>query len=73
VQIVFFLLYGNVQVALAFLLSCFFSSPRFANVALWVWVLGTGIFAHFLLDNVYQDNDQWVEFLQLIPTVGLHR
>lgn len=72
-QLVFYLLYGNVQVAFAFLLSCFFSSSRFALVTLWIWVIGSGIFAASLLGNIFRDAHTWVVFLEIVPTVGVYR
>lgn len=73
VQLVFYLLYGNMQVAFAFLLSCFFTSSRTTNVATWIWVLGSGLFAGNLLDAVFAANRWWSLPVQFIPTAGAYR
>ena len=69
----FYLLYGNMQVAFAFLLSCFFTSTRTANVATWIWVLGSGLFAGNLLDSVFAAGKWWSTLVQFIPTAGAYR
>ena len=73
VQMVFFFLYGNMQVAFAFLLSCFFTNTRVANISTWIWVLGAGLFAGNFLDSVFIDDDWWSLPLQFIPTFGAFR
>ena len=70
VQLVFFFLYGNMQVAFAFLLSCFFRSTSVANISTWIWVLGAGLFAGNFLDSVFIDDKWWSLPLQFIPTFG---
>ena len=72
-QLVFYLLYGNMQVAFAFLLSCFFRDTRTANVACWIWVLGAGLLARFLLEPLVIANRWWTTLVQLIPTFGAYR
>lgn len=69
----FYLLYGNMRVAFAFLLSCFFSNTRTANITIWIWVLGSSLFANFLLVNVYARDRWWATLVQLVPTFGAHR
>jgi hypothetical protein len=73
VQLIFFLLYGNMQVAFAFLLSCFFSNSRTAVVTTWIWVAGSGQFAANLLDGLFAKGHWWVILLELIPTAGAYR
>lgn len=73
VQIVFYFLYGNCQVAFAFLLSCFFNNTRTANVTCWIWVLGAGLFAGNLLDSVFAAERWWAVLVELIPTFGAYR
>ena len=73
VQFVFFFLYGNMQVALAFLLSCFFRDTRTANVTCWIWVLGAGLISRFLLEPLFAAGQWWVIPLELIPTFGAYR
>lgn len=64
---------ADVQVAFAFLLSCFFTSSRTANVATWIWVLGSGLFAGNLLDSVFSAGKWWSLLVELIPTAGAYR
>jgi hypothetical protein len=73
VQIIFYLLYGNMQVAFAFLLSCFFSSDRTANVCCYIWLVGAGLFAGNLMDSVFAADRWWATLLQLVPTFGAYR
>jgi hypothetical protein len=70
---VFFVLYGNVQVALAFLLSCLFRSTRVANILIWLWVLGSSIFADYLLKQVFRRDPWWTALLECIPSFGVYR
>jgi hypothetical protein len=70
---VFYFLYGNTQVASAFLLSCFFANTRTANVTCWIWVLGSGLFASILMPNVFVSDKGWVTIVQFIPTFGAFR
>eukprot|EP00892_Ulva_mutabilis_P012211 jgi/Ulvmu1/9362/UM050_0114.1 len=55
VQLTFYFLYGNVQVAFAFLLSCLFARTRTANITMWIWILGAGIFAQSLMVNMIEE------------------
>jgi hypothetical protein len=61
------------QVAFAFLLSCFFTSSRTANVATWIWVLGSGLFVGNLLDSIFAADRWWALLIQFIPTAGAFR
>jgi uncharacterized membrane protein YgdD (TMEM256/DUF423 family) len=61
------------QVAFAFLLSCFFSSTRTANVCCYIWLLGAGLFAGNLMDSVFAADRWWATLLQLVPTFGAYR
>lgn len=72
-QLVFYLLYGNVQVAFAFLISCFFSKARTANITTWIWVLGAGVFAAQLMENIFAEERWFAVLLQIIPTFGAFR
>lgn len=73
VQFIFYFLFGNMQVAFAFLLSCFFKTTRTANITCWIWVLGSSLVANFLLVNVYARERWWATLVQLIPSFGAHR
>lgn len=73
VQIIFYIMYGNMQVAFAFLLSCFFSGTRVANIVCWIWILGSALFGQFLLNNVFANERWWAVLVQFIPTFGVYR
>lgn len=73
VQLVFYIIYGNVQVAFAFFISCFFSNARTANITTWIWVLGAGLFAAQLMDNIFAEGRWFAVLLQIIPTFGVYR
>lgn len=72
-QILFYALFGNMQVAFAFLLSCFFSGTRSANITCWIWILGSALFGQFLLENVFANERWWAVLVQLVPTFGAYR
>ena len=73
VQFLFYFLFGNMQVAFAFLLSCFFRNTRTANITIWIWVLGSSLIANFLLFSMYAQERWYAILLQLIPSFGAHR
>lgn len=73
VQLVFYLLYGNMQVAFAFLLSCFFSSTKTANIGCRIWLMGSGLVAFFLLESLFVKGRWWVTLVHFIPTFGAFR
>eukprot|EP00898_Chlorokybus_atmophyticus_P003419 jgi/Chlat1/4078/Chrsp26S04118 len=76
IEIILFFLYGNVQIALAFLLSVFFSSSKTATVTAYIYVFGTGLLGEFLLANFIEHQatpDIVVYLLQLVPGFGLYR
>mmetsp|Transcript_26100 Transcript_26100/g.83310 ORF Transcript_26100/g.83310 Transcript_26100/m.83310 type:complete len:926 (-) Transcript_26100:225-3002(-) len=72
-QLVFFLLYGNVQIAMCFLLSSFFNSPKTATVVAFLWVFGSGLLCDFVLE-IFIVKDKWyMVLLEMVPAVGLYR
>lgn len=73
VQAIFYVLYGAVQVAFAFLLSCVFSRTRTANITTWIWILGAGVFAQQLMSNMILESRWYTGLVQLIPTFGAYR
>lgn len=73
VQIVFYFLYANVQIAFCFLLSCFFSKARTATVVGFMWVFGAAILANQLLEPFFIDERWFTIVLELIPTFGAQR
>lgn len=73
VQIVFYFLYGNVQIAFCFLLSCFFTKQRTATIVAYLWVFGTGLVARQLLENLFIHERWFTILIELIPTLAAYR
>jgi hypothetical protein len=63
------------MIAMAFLLSCFFTSTRTATVFCYFFVFASGLIGYLLL-RVLLDLSayiHWVEALQVIPNLALYR
>ncbi|KAI9326319.1 hypothetical protein BDR26DRAFT_877523 [Obelidium mucronatum] len=71
VLIVFFLLWGNVQISLAFLLSTLFSKSRIALVMTFLVVL-VGVVISLVLSNLYNDSVQ-LPILNIWPPFAFYR
>ncbi|KAM3316743.1 hypothetical protein ACQJBY_034716 [Aegilops geniculata] len=56
IQIVFYFIYINLQIALAFFAASFFSSVKIATVVGYIYVFGSGLLGAFLLRFFIQDN-----------------
>eukprot|EP01023_Acetabularia_acetabulum_P005392 TRINITY_DN12195_c0_g1_i1.p1 TRINITY_DN12195_c0_g1~~TRINITY_DN12195_c0_g1_i1.p1 ORF type:complete len:655 (+),score=81.99 TRINITY_DN12195_c0_g1_i1:604-2568(+) len=73
IQIIFYFLYGNCQIAFAFLVSCLFGTAKTAVVAGLLWILASSLIGAIILNNLYQ-NDRWyVVLLELVPQFGAYR
>ncbi|KAM0906093.1 hypothetical protein ACQ4PT_017043 [Festuca glaucescens] len=55
IQIVFFFIYINLQIALAFFTASFFSSVKIATVVGYIYVFGSGLLGEFLLRFFVED------------------
>ncbi|GIL71728.1 hypothetical protein Vretimale_837 [Volvox reticuliferus] len=73
VQIIFYFLFGNNMIALAFMLSSFFSSSRTSTVVAFLYVFATGLIGELLLRIFMEDNESWVFFIEWIPAFALYR
>lgn len=73
IQIVFYFLFGNLQIAFAFMLSSLFRSSMTAMVFSFLWVFGTGLLGQLLLVLLMERNVFYVKFLELIPAFGAYR
>ena len=73
VQIVFYFLFGNVQIAFCFLLSCFFTKQRTATIVAYLWVFGSGLVARQLLENLFIHERWFTILIELIPTFAAFR
>ncbi|CAL9114052.1 unnamed protein product [Musa textilis] len=76
VQIVFYFFYINLQIAMAFLASTFFSSVKTATVTGYIYVFGSGLLGPYLLQFFIQDTSfprAWMIVMELIPGFSLYR
>ncbi|KAB5524857.1 hypothetical protein DKX38_022606 [Salix brachista] len=76
IQFVFYFLYINLQIALAFLVSAFFSNIKTATVVGYICVFGTGLLGGFLFQAFIEDASfpkGWIIFMELYPGFALYR
>ncbi|KAM0906099.1 hypothetical protein ACQ4PT_017043 [Festuca glaucescens] len=76
IQIVFYFIYINLQIALAFFTASFFSSVKIATVVGYIYVFGSGLLGAFLLRFFIQDNGfpkGWIVVMEIIPGFSLYR
>ncbi|WJX89981.1 Phospholipid-transporting ATPase abca7 [Trifolium repens] len=76
IQFVFYFIYINLQISLAFLLSSVFSNVKTATVSAYIGVFGTGLLGGFLFDYFLQDSSfprKWVICMELYPGFALYR
>jgi ABC-type transport system involved in multi-copper enzyme maturation permease subunit len=73
IQAVLYFLFGNNMIALAFLLSCFFSSSKTATVFAYLVVFGTGLIGSLLLSQLINAGQWYTTLLQLVPSFALFR
>ncbi|CAI8610029.1 unnamed protein product [Vicia faba] len=76
IQFVFYFIYINLQISLAFLLASFFSSVKTATVTAYIGVFGTGLLSGFLFQFFIQDSSfprGWIIFMELYPGFALYR
>ncbi|GJN03426.1 hypothetical protein PR202_ga20870 [Eleusine coracana subsp. coracana] len=75
IQFVFYFIYINLQIALAFFVSSFFSSVKIATVVGYIYVFGSGLLGAFLLrffveDTGFPSKREVVEQLLLEPNAN---
>lgn len=73
IQIILYLLFGINMIALAFLLSCLFSSSRTAIVATFIYVFATGLIGNLLLAEFLESGKTFVVWIEIIPAFALYR
>lgn len=63
------------MIAMAFLLSCFFTNTRTATVFCYFFVFASGLIGYLLMRVLLDLSDyiHWVEALQVIPNLALYR
>ncbi|KAL9155879.1 hypothetical protein ABFS82_09G035500 [Erythranthe guttata] len=76
IQFVFYFLYINLQICLAFLVADWFSSVKTATVVGYMMVFGTGLLGGFLFQLFLQDSSfpkAWIIAMELFPGFSLYR
>uniref|UniRef100_A0A0D3GZY7 ABC transporter domain-containing protein n=1 Tax=Oryza barthii TaxID=65489 RepID=A0A0D3GZY7_9ORYZ len=76
IQFVFYFLYINLQIVLAFLLASFFSSVKTASVISYIYVFGSSLLGEALLQLFIEDITfprQWLVTMELVPGFALYR
>jgi ABC-type transport system involved in multi-copper enzyme maturation permease subunit len=73
IQAILYFIFGNNMIALAFLLSCFFSSSKTATVFAYLVVFGTGLIGSLLLSQLINAGQWYTTLLQLVPSFALFR
>jgi ABC-type multidrug transport system ATPase subunit len=75
-QMVFYFIYGNLQIAFTILVSTIFTKSKTATVASYLWVFLSGLVANVLLTFFLQSSaipTGLVYMLELIPAFSLYR
>ncbi|KAL2646002.1 hypothetical protein AAZV13_05G025600 [Glycine max] len=76
IQFVFYFIYINLQIALAFLVASIFSNVKTATVTAYIGVFGTGLLAGFLFQFFVQNTSfprGWIIVMELYPGFALYR
>ncbi|XAR50077.1 Quaternary-amine-transporting ATPase [Bertholletia excelsa] len=76
IQLVFYFLYINLQISLAFLLASIFSNVKTAAVIGYIMVFGSGLLGGFLFQFFVQDTSfprGWIIVMELYPGFSLYR
>ncbi|XP_006659380.2 ABC transporter A family member 7-like [Oryza brachyantha] len=76
IQFVFYFIYINLQIALAFFVAAFFSSVKTATVVGYIYVFGSGLLGEFLLRFFVEDTSfpkGWIVVMEIIPGFSLYR
>ncbi|KAG8047198.1 hypothetical protein GUJ93_ZPchr0008g12512 [Zizania palustris] len=75
-QAVFYFIYINLQIALAFFVAAFFSSVKTATVVGYIYVFGSGLLGAFLLRFFVESTSfpkGWIVVMEIIPGFSLYR
>ncbi|KAK2664000.1 hypothetical protein Ddye_002574 [Dipteronia dyeriana] len=76
IQFVFYFIYINLQISLAFLVAALFSSVKTAAVIAYICVFGTGLLGGYLFQFFIQDDTfprAWIIVMELYPGFALYR
>ncbi|XP_057416443.1 ABC transporter A family member 7-like [Lotus japonicus] len=76
IQFVFYFIYINLQISLAFLAASIFSNANTATVTGYIGIFGTGLLAAFLFQFFLQSTSfprRWILLMELYPGFALYR
>ncbi|GMJ05742.1 ATP-binding cassette A7, ABC2 homolog 6, A. THALIANA ABC2 HOMOLOG 6 [Hibiscus trionum] len=76
IQFVFYFLYINLQISMAFLVAALFSNVKTASVVGYIFVFGAGLLGGFLFQPFVEDESfprGWLIVLELFPGFSLYR
>ncbi|KAJ6808420.1 ABC transporter A family member 7-like isoform X1 [Iris pallida] len=76
IQLMFYSIYINLQIALAFLTSTLFSDVKTATVVAYIYVFGSGLLGEFFLKYFIEDTSfprVWVLVMEMVPGFSLYR
>ncbi|OMO98253.1 ABC transporter-like protein [Corchorus olitorius] len=76
IQLVFYFIYINLQISMAFLVAAVFSSVKTASVIGYILVFGTGLLGGFLFESFVEDESfprGWIIVMELYPGFSLYR
>ncbi|KAM0829646.1 hypothetical protein ACQ4PT_066761 [Festuca glaucescens] len=75
IQFIFYLVYINLQIALAFFASSFFASVKLATVVGYIYIFGSGLLGKCLLQVFIEDTSfsSWIVVMEIIPRFSLYR
>ncbi|KAK8930484.1 ABC transporter A family member 7 [Platanthera zijinensis] len=75
-QFVFYFIYINLQIAMAFLVASLFSDVKTTTVTAYIYVFGSGLLGEFFFRLLVQDDTfprSWILVLELLPGFSLYR
>ncbi|CAH2064992.1 unnamed protein product [Thlaspi arvense] len=76
IQFIFYFIYINLQISIAFLVSSAFSEVKTASVAAYIYVFGSGLLGAFLFQFLMEDSTfprRWIFVMELYPGFSLYR